>query len=161
MPDNIIERVIACWTFGKITHISHLQRETAWSPQWIDVCGDSLITLLALHSLFAKAEESEAEIMNATALPSSTVPIDFKSPPSLALQAAVSAIAPPLESPPSLVLQAAASAIAIPMEQARRRPRNMCGRCKQIGHNRRSLIFGISSTFDTLTQSARVKFRRR
>jgi hypothetical protein len=69
MPDQVIERVIVCWTFGKISHISHLWRETSWSQQWVNICSDSLLALLASHSPFEKVEENKARDVTSTHTP--------------------------------------------------------------------------------------------
>jgi hypothetical protein len=52
MSEDVIERVLACWNFKKITEVSHFRRETTWPEEWVEKCGQSLIDLLATYSPF-------------------------------------------------------------------------------------------------------------
>jgi hypothetical protein len=49
MSEEVIERLLACWTYGKISDVSHLRKETIWAQEWISLCGQSVVDLLAKY----------------------------------------------------------------------------------------------------------------
>jgi ATP-dependent DNA helicase RecQ len=49
MTEDIVDRILGCWMFNKITDISDLCRETTWPQDLIEVHGQSLIDLLLAY----------------------------------------------------------------------------------------------------------------
>lgn len=52
MSQDVLDRILVCWTRGKITDLSHFYRETLWSTEWVKFYGQSLIDILFAHPPF-------------------------------------------------------------------------------------------------------------
>jgi hypothetical protein len=161
MSDEVMERVIACWSFDKITNISHLLRETTWAEEWVHTYGQSVVDILCALSPFDKPAPVES-LPHATLIHPVTVLADPSSITSLANLPGRSHTVTPCSDSPQL--PANVNLLLAPQHCApQRRPRapNRCRGCGQTGHNRVFMasfffiLLIVSSMF--VHQSARVK----
>ncbi|KAJ3555014.1 hypothetical protein NP233_g12306 [Leucocoprinus birnbaumii] len=50
MDDNVLWRIVDCWSHGKISTTADLIKQTDWPLESIEACGQSLIDVLSTHS---------------------------------------------------------------------------------------------------------------
>ncbi|KAF7761302.1 hypothetical protein Agabi119p4_10711 [Agaricus bisporus var. burnettii] len=148
MSDEVLERIMGCWTFHKITEVSHFRRETNWPEKWIQACGQSLIDLLISYS--PSKEKSTLAPPSTLVLSEPTLVFSDSSTLAHPLTPVLSDPYPfPTPAQPSDYFTAASTGTtkaiednARPVLAALPRPRKRaqirCGNCQQLGHNQRS-----------------------
>lgn len=171
MSDEVLERIMGCWTFHKITEVSHFRRETNWPEKWIQACGQSLIDLLISYSPLK--EKSTLAPPSTLVLSEPTLVFSDSSTLAHPLTPVLSDPYPfPTPAQPSDHSTAASTGTtkaiednACPVLAALPRPRKCaqirCGNCQQLGHNRMYNYCSFQSMINTRIQNNLAKSPRR